>query len=767
MFASSGAPKQPTFGATHDWDLTSAALAEALTLETDMKRLGAALLMALSITSPALAQAQDEIIVTATKRGEARAQDLPIALNAFGEDDLRARNVEDLQSLSYAMPNVQLEDIGTARGIANFSIRGVGINSSIASVDPAVGVFVDGMYVGLNAGTISDVFDLEAIEVLRGPQGTLYGRNVTGGAVLVRTQAPSEMFEARGRLAVETGTNVIAEASFSGPIAPGLLYGRIATLRSEDDGWLHNDFDGVSFGANETNAWRASLLLTPSADLDVTLRLEQGYAEGDGPAGQNHALFSRESFDFAIDNPGYAATDWEQATLEANWRVAFGDGVVTSISGWRSVEVPWAADIDSTPAFVFHTRVLNVHDQWSQELRYAGGFGAFDVTAGLYYLDQNLLYIDERNFSPTFRRVGGGEGRFESWAVFANVDWRATDAITLNGGLRYTNEEKDSRISRVRRAVDDLNGPGVNVPGEGVIGGDIDARTLNFSDTPISQSWDDVSPRFGVQWRPAPSTNLYAAWSRAFRGGGANFRTSSLGLAPRTYDPEQQSTIEIGLKQDLLYDHLQLNIALFQNEIENMQRETNLPDPISGVQQVVLNAGDATIYGGEVEARLRVNSNLSIAAFVGYLNGAYDRVTEDLNGDVVINAAERDLEIPRLAPWTYGAELNYQRPLWTGVASARLAYNHRDEAFYNDSNRGRLAEADIVDANLAWEHGSGHWVFALYGENLADEPTWGGDTVLPDTAAFGGDGAAGPRERPTFSPLNKGRVIGAELRVRY
>jgi iron complex outermembrane receptor protein len=722
-------------------------------------RIGASLIALLVLTSaPAWAQdADDEIVVTADKRGETRAQDLPMAVNAFGEDELRARNVEDLQSLSYAIPNVQFEDIGTARGVANFAIRGVGINSSIASVDPAVGLFVDGMYVGMNAGAITDAFDLEAIEVLRGPQGVLYGRNVTGGAVLVRTRDPSETFEARGRIAVETGLNVIADASISGPIAPGLLTGRLAVLHSDDDGWFENDRDGSRFGANTTEVVRAALRLTPAANFDATLRVEQGYADGDGPAGQNHALFSRDSFDFAIDNPGYARTDWEQAIFEANWRVGFGDGVITSISAWRDVEMGWAADIDSTPAFVFHTRILNLHRQHSQELRYAGSFGAFDLTAGTYFLDQNLRYFDERNFPTAARRVGGGVGDFTTWAAFANSDWHANDTLTLSAGLRYTREEKDSHISRVRPNNAAITGL------LGQQGGDLDAQTLNFADAPISQSWDDLSPRLGVQWRPGPGANLYAAWSRAFRSGGANFRTTTLGTPPQTYDAERQSTIEIGWKQDLLYDHLRLNIALFENRIDDMQRETNLPDPISGVQQIVLNAGDAIIRGGEIEARLRLNENFSIAAQAGYLDGEYERVTADLNGDLLVNDADRALDIPRLAPWTYGASLDYEQPLWAGVASARIAYNHRDEAFYNDNNLGRLAEADMVDANLAWEHGSGRWLVSLYGENLLDEPTWGGDTVLPSSPAFGFSGGA----RPTFSPLNKGRVLGVELRLRY
>src|SRR5690606_32811735 len=153
-------------------------------------------------------------------------------------------------------------------------------------------------------------------------------------------------------------------------------------------------------------------------------------------------------------------------------------------------------------------------------------------------------------FAPTFRRTGGGYGKFSTQAAFANVDWRASEALTWSVGLRYTHEEKVSRISRVRRALDDLDGPGVIVPGEGVDGGSIDERTLAFSDAPFDQEWDDVSPRVGVQWRPAQDTNIYAYWARAFRGGGANFRTASLGLAPLAYDSEQQSTFEIGWKRD-------------------------------------------------------------------------------------------------------------------------------------------------------------------------------------------------------------------------
>jgi iron complex outermembrane recepter protein len=779
-------------------------------------RTSAALKLALALggvavfTTPALAQSatdalDDEIVVTATKRGDALVQDVPLAMTAYSAEQLQALNFQSLLSLTYTMPNVQLEDVGTSPGVANFSIRGLGINSSIPSVDPTVGVFVDGMYYGINAGVVVDNFDLEAVEVLRGPQGTLYGRNVTGGAVLIRTSEPSDEFRATGRIAMETGPEYIGGVVISGPLAPGLISGKLAVYHGEDEGWFTNDFDGSEFGASEMNIYRAALKLTPSENLEFLLRVEQGNSESDGPASQNHALFSRGSFDFSVNNRGYAKSDWEQAILEVNWDVAFGDGTITNIAGWRNTEGLTSGDIDATGTTLapltaaagttFHSRSVGLQDQFSNELRYAGTFGAVDVTAGLYWFQQDLKYIEERflfaglgGVAPLpaalclpgppgcpirITRVGGGQGDFSTFGAFANADWHLTDEFSLNFGLRFTDEEKFSRVSRIRRGAgpltpDNLDGA-VLVPGEGVVGGSIDNRTLTFSDSPFDQSWNDTSPRIGFQWEPSDDTNLYGFWAQGFRSGGVNFRVTTINPpggsgAPRAFDAEEQSSFELGLKQDFFDRRARVNVAVFHNTIDGMQRETNVPETGSGVQQVIVNAGQAVIKGAEMEARLRVTDDFTITAQVGYTDGEYDTVTADLNGDALVNAADLALEIPRLAPWTYGMNLIYDLPIAGGVLSSRVGYNHRDPAFYNDSNLGRLAEADIVDANFAYTPESGVWTLSLYGENLTDDVTWGGDTILPSSPAFGFT-AGGPLA--TFSPLNEGRVIGAELRVNF
>ena len=753
---------------------------------------------ALALSAPAFAQGvtdvvEEEIVVTATKRGDALAQDVPLAITAYSSDQLQALNFQDLQSLTYSMPNVQLEDVGTARGVANFAIRGIGINSSIPSVDPAVGVFVDGVYMGINSGVVADNFDLEAVEVLRGPQGTLYGRNVTGGAVLLRTADPSNHFEATGRVAVETGPQYIGDLSISGPLIQDVLTAKFATYYSQDEGWFENDFDGSQFGAGDMQIYRGALRFTPGNKFEAILRLEQGFSEGDGPASQNHGMFGRNTFDFAINNPGYGSGDWEQAILETNWDVGFGDGTITNIAGWRTYEGLSGGDIDATPSTGFHSRAIVDQEQFSNELRYAGTFGPVDVTTGLYWFEQDLLYIEERLLfsgvilpSPPFpagtplnlRRVGGGYGEFSTAAAFANADWHLNDQLTLSLGVRYTEEEKDARVSRIRTGPILIGGvpvfPGDNldgavvVPGEFQSGGSIDNRSLNFSDSPFALKWTDTSPRVGIQWQPNPDTNVYAFWAQGFRSGGVNFRVTTLnppGMsgAPTAFDAEEQSSFEIGWKQDFMDGRARVNLALFHNTIEEMQRETNVPEPGSGVQQVIVNAGDAVIQGAELEARFLVTDRFMITGQIGYTDGEYDTVTADLNGDGVINAADASLEIPRLAPWTYGINLIYDLDVMGGVLSSRLGYNHRDPAYYNDANTGSLAEADIVDANLTFTPGDGNWSLAVYGKNLTDDVTWGGDTVLPELPWFGGVG--GPTN--TFSPLNEGRVIGAEFRFRY
>jgi iron complex outermembrane receptor protein len=312
---------------------------------------------------------------------------------------------------------------------------------------------------------------------------------------------------------------------------------------------------------------------------------------------------------------------------------------------------------------------------------------------------------------------------------------------------------------------------------------------LNFSDSPFDLSWNDTSPRVGLQWQPNPDTNIYGFAARGFRSGGVNFRVTTFGSTavpqpPTAFDSEEQTSYELGWKQEFMDGRGRFNLAVFHNEIEGMQRETNLPAAVSGVQQVIVNAGNAIIQGAELEARFGVTENFMVQVQAGYTDGEYDSVNADLDGlrvdcvtpslisdtpAMTIGACDLALQIPRLAPWTYGITLLHDLSIMGGSLSSRLTYNHRDENFYTDNNRGVLNEADIIDANFTFRPNDSNWAFSIYGNNLTDEATFGGDTQLPDIAPFGGDGPNPPGTRPpaTFSPLNKGRVIGASLRYSF
>jgi len=735
---------------------------KALTLcATSVLALGYAGLAQAQTASEAL---RDVITVTATKKaGGVNIQDAPVAITAFGEAQLEVLNVTDLQSLSYSVPNVSLEDIGTARGVANFSIRGLGVNSSIPSIDPTVGVFVDGVYLGINAGVVFDVFDLEGIEILRGPQGILFGRNVTGGAVLLNTKKPGDTVEASFKAGVEsglrgTGSSYTLSAAVSGPLVEDKLAGKVAVYYNRDDGYFKN-FEGGpnfgqpdefnNFGESDTILFRTALTYTPNSNTEFVLRLEHGNSTGDGPASQNHAsgtgqnnpFFSadRNSFGLSIDEDGFSDNTWNQYTFETNIDVAFGNGTITNIFGYREFSSAGRSDIDATPAFLFHASFATEQDQWSNELRYSGNFGdRFGLTAGLYYFTQNIAYQETRNIAGgALNFFGGGVQDQETFGAFAQGDFSLTDTVTLNLGARITREEKTASVATLifnQAECDVITG----------------TCPFDFND---SDSWSNFSPKVGLTWEANDEWNVYGHWVRGFRSGGYNFRNTSAVFNSGPFDEETVDSFEIGLKGQP-GNSLRINSAVFYNNVANLQREINLADPFAGVVQIIRNTADATIWGFETEAQFFVTDNLTLLASLGHTNGSYDDVFFDLNGDTVLDQADLDLNIPRLAPWTYSFGFVFDHVLDSGAAwSLRANYAHRDDSFFTDNNLGTLNGANIVDFDLGFTTAS-NVSFSLYGKNILDEVTHGGDTQLP--IALGGG---------AFAPLNKGRIFGLEMKV--
>ncbi|WP_439547347.1 TonB-dependent receptor [Sandarakinorhabdus sp.] len=684
----------------------------------------------------------DEIVVTATKKGDGQdVQDVAIAVTAFGAKQLENQHVRSLENLAFSAPNVQLDDVGTAPGFANFSIRGLGINSSIPSIDPTVGVFVDGVYMGISAGILFDTFDLEGVEILRGPQGLLFGRNVTGGAVVVRTSTPGDDLKINGRLSAETGLNKTASLVVSGPLIKDKLSAKVAVYYNDDDGWFTNQFNGnTNFGASETLILRSALHFTPSDTVDVVARYERGQVRGDGAVVSNFGLFPRESFGISVDEEGVTRNDWNQASLEFNVDTSFGDGRITNLTSYRDFSGFVTSDIDSSPSFTFHADTLTRQHQWSNELRYAGTFGALQVTTGLYYFQQDIDYIELRRLAGGALRIsGGGNQEQQTFGAFASTDWKVTDTVTLSGGLRYSWETK--RV-RVQNLAGNLCDPIVTKT----------CSSYGFND---SRTWRDPTFRFGGQWQPSDETLVYAFFARGFRSGGYNFRNGNPAEAPGPFDAEKQNSYEIGLKQDF-GRVLRLNVAAFHNTVLGLQREIILPVLPIGTTQVIRNSANLRLQGIEAEAVLKIGNHVTINGQFGYTDGKYTDIFFDLTGDRVINDRDFALVPPRLAPWTYGINANFTHDVrGVGELQARVGYTHRDAAWSNDNNTGLLSAADLVDANLSVETANRQWKFSIYGTNLLNDQTEGNVSPLP---FFAGS---------TFSSINRGRVIGAEVLVRY
>jgi iron complex outermembrane receptor protein len=684
----------------------------------------------------------EEVIVTARKREES-SQDVPVSVAAFGAEQLQTLKIRNLENLSVGIPNVALDDIGTFRSTANFSIRGLGINSSIPSIDPTVGVFIDGVYMGQNVGIVLDMFDIQSIEVLRGPQGTLFGRNVTGGAILVYSKRPTEEFELSARAALDGnpngdgGLNKYAMASISGPIGESFGF-RVSAYMNKDDGWFVNLANGKDFGEAETTIFRPVLTWQASENVDMTLRWEHIESDGQGPASQTHtngsgvpgffANFDRDSFDFAIDGEGFADMENDLFTFETNWDVELGDGTITNIFGYKDYTATGESDIDAQPVWLFHATIWNDQEQYSNELRYNGSFDRLNLTTGIFWFSNEINYHERRNLlgvatggvAPALTQDGGGNYWVDSLAFFTSIDYELTDAWSLNAGIRYTDEEKEADIASL-------------------------VRNLGFG--------YDISD----------DRRIYGHWTRAHRSGGYNLRNTAIdtvNLGPGPFDEETVDTFELGYKSELAGRGF-LNAAVFYTQIDDMQREVNLSDPISGVVQVIKNTADAEIFGFEVEGTFALTDNLILQGSVGWIDPSYKTVRFDLNGDGVIDKEDKNLGLPRAAEWTFNIGLTHQLDFSNGGAlSSRVNYAYRDESFYTDNNLGYLLSQDILDLGVDYHTPGGHWILSIYGRNLLDSVKHGGDTQLPSILGPVPTGG-------TFSPLAKGQVLGFEVTFNY
>ena len=719
-----------------------------------------------------------KITVTARKREEL-IQNVPLSITHFSSEQIEALKVNDLESLAVRMPNVALDDAVSGLAVANFSIRGVGINNSIASVDPTVGVFLDGVYLGQITTVLFDTFDLESIEVLRGPQGTLFGRNVTGGAILINTKKPGDVLEISARTSFEGGgesLNSYYMGTIGGPISETVSV-KISAYTNQDNGWFKNLHTGKAFGEGDVRMVRPVITWNPTDDVSLVLRYQYESANSDGAAGQNQRDFDIDSHDFSIDEEGFREHRTHSFSAQVDWDVDFGDGTITNIFGFYDADGSALLDVDSSPQSVLHIRGWTPYRQWSNELRYTGRFfESLHVTTGFYYFTNEINYHDRRyllgdhidrlvtagelSTGAHFTQDVGGNYYVDTLGVFLSLDYDLTDRVMLTAGTRYSYDKR-----KAETASGILNTSGViplrEMPCNTAVG---PACPFDFTD---EETWNSWSPKLGVAYYMGGGANfeanVYGHWTRGFRSGGYNLRNTydSTVELPGPYDEEKIDTFEAGFKISTNIGIL--NGAVFYNLIDDVQRVITRSDAF-GFAQEIRNTADVEAFGFELDGLVAVTGKLFLLGSVGYVDPEYTRVKHDLNLDETVDGKDKALKLPRAAKltWSLGATHDAGLANWAKMTS-RISYSYRDKSYLTDDNKGYTPEQNILDAGIDITPMDGRFSIGFYGKNILDEVKHGSYVELPETIGFANLSAPAGG---SFAPLSKGRTFGVQLTYR-
>jgi iron complex outermembrane receptor protein len=690
----------------------------------------------------------EEVTVTARKKSAAEnVQDVPIAISAYSSDKIEASKAVTLTDIGLSTPNANLAPIGTIPGVANFVIRGMGtVGASIPSQDPAVGVVVDGMAYGTIYGVVTDVFDLESIEVLRGPQGTLFGRNVTGGAINLRTKRPTEEFSAKVRAGVGNYGSKELSGLVSGPLTENLL-GKASVLYRERDGYWDNRTLGGKHGEAETLLIRPAITYQGEG-FDVTLLTEFGSMEGDGAGVRTWFADGQQLFDPYADNfTVQNATEkndleWKNFVVEANWD-AWG-GQITGVLGYRELEQEFGSDLDGYLEDRFHW----VHgtgldqEQQSLELRWAGRVGErVSLTTGIHIFDQEYTYSERRVLGLAgsgLDRRGRSTIEHQTAGLFAQADIDLNDSLVVTVGGRYTSEKKDASVG----IIGDPNATGgcaAQSLGDfpaGTTFADLDAGVdMGDCQQPFQddENWSNFAPKLGLTWSINDDTIAFASYTRGFRSGGYNVRFTSFNpiATPGPYDEEIVDAFEVGLKTTLMDRRLRVNTSVFQNEYDDLQR-TALD---ANGQQATINAASATVRGVEVETTFLVTEQLVLEANFGWTDARYDEFAHAEQATGLDSDAINFLMTPE---FNSSISTTYSMPMGeAGDLDFRLSYSFVNQTFGQDYNRAPISQYELWDASVSFFSSEGGLNVSLFGRNLKDEVYFNFGTDFSGSSVLG------------------------------
>lgn len=683
----------------------------------------AALLSSVSVLSfhGAIAHAQDsdatnaqntggnDVIVVTARRREERLQDVPGSVTAVSSDQLNQFDAVEIGDVQSSAPNLVLHE-GDAQNTVAY-IRGVGQLDSLAFADPGVGIYLDDVYLGRAQGSFLDVFDVERLEVLRGPQGTLYGRNTIGGAIKFVSRQPTETPEAYASFTYGNFDRVDVKAGLSGPIAGDKLLGKAAIAYLRRDGYSQNTVDGQDDGDKDTIAWRASLLAQPTERFSFELSTDGSMDSPDTsrtPARETAVFGVPPNADpFVIDADFNDLNDLKVWGLSgrAVWDLS-DSATLTSISAYREMSYDTHLDLDATASPIFGVFVFEDQKQFSQELQLSVEHGDLAVVSGVYFFREHDV-TESGIFGPDIAFISNSlnDQITRSYAAYTDANYDLTDRLSISAGLRLTYEEKDfSRIQEFFGAATPL------VPPLGT--------GFRVTDVDVSEDFFNVSPRATLSYDFTDNVTGYASVSRGFKSGGFDGRSNS-DLEAVPFDAETLWAYEGGLKGSFYDNRLSGSMAFFYNDYSDLQVSSFTADTMGGFAAVFTNAASARIYGFEFETVARPVDGIRIDATVGYLNAEYQEFIGAGGIDV------SDLLTPANSPkWTARVGAEYRTPITQSaefVVAGAIAY--RGDVFPTVSSSPVLFQESytLFDASAGIEFADGRYAIRAVGKNLSDE----------------------------------------------
>jgi iron complex outermembrane receptor protein len=638
------------------------------------------------------AAALEEIVVTARKRTE-DLQSVPVAVSAFQGKFLEEQFTSTVSDLERFTPNVQLQPIEYSGGGLTAAIRGVGFGDLEKSFEPAVAVSVDGLFLASNTGATIDSFDIASVEILRGPQGTLFGRNTVGGTVNITRTRPTGEWGLKAAVSYGSYDNKTFKAIANAPLLKDVLALKVGAYVSNGDLFTRNFVSGVRDRGASKVSFTSALLFTPSTNFEALLSYDHINDKsqfpkavnlttpgglicdilpgGVGCIGASYDVAKAQDFKVSFtQKPFYAPLLSDSINLRMTWHGPWYD--IESTTGYigmhdkLSEENTGVPDLGGTPVFTAERN--GTSNQFSQEVRMTSKLdSAFNYVAGVYYFKSRYTLNPQDIYL-----LGGQIQHFtasqdsKSYAAFAETYWTIAPQTRLTVGARYTRETKEFADT----AFDTTQ------PQPFPVAFACPDPTLPTTDPSFaacrdpSVTFSKVTPRVSLDYKFTPDAMIYATWSRGFRSGGWNGRaTSQTSIGP--YDPETVDNYEVGVRTEWLDHRLRMNLTLFDEKYKNKQEEVLTPapnGPPGSIETVVRNAAAATIKGVELEVTAAPVDNVTLYSSAGYLDAKYDRFDQydAVSGQVLDVKDTRNLRYAPKITFNVGGNWRLPAPSMNG-----------------------------------------------------------------------------------------------------